>query len=291
MQDGALLGEHYHFVILTSARELFYSKTTIELSDIDSVVLYGGLDYSLDTSVMLAEAMVYDSLPLNSFRNSRDVRGDSIFLPLPQSEKEVKSIGNTFSKNGITPALLEGSKGSEESFISMSGHAPTILHLATHGFYYSPNDTNQSVAFLQGYRDAMMLTGLAFAGANRAWQGKQLPDGVLGGVLSAYNISNLDFRNTELLVLSACHSGDGQATPDGLFGLQRAFKKAGVKTMILSLWDVDDNVGAEFMTLFYETMLSDVAHMHKRAAFNKAKAIIRDKYPEPYYWAGFVMLD
>lgn len=291
MQDGSLLGEHYEFVRLTSARELFRNKSTIALSEIDSVVLYGGLDYSLDTSVMLAEAKVYDSLPLNSFRNSRDVRGDSIFSPLPQSEKEVKSIGKTLSKNGITPALLEGAKGSEESFISMSGHAPTILHLATHGFYYSPKDTNQSIEFLQGYKDAMMLTGLAFSGANQAWQGKQLPDGVLGGVLSAYGISNLDFRNTELLVLSACHSGDGEATPEGLFGLQRAFKKAGVRTMILSLWDVDDNVGAEFMARFYEILFSDVTNMHKRAAFNKAKNTIREKYPEPYYWAGFVMLD
>ena len=75
----------------------------------------------------------------------------------------------------------------------------------------------------------------------------------------------------------------------GYCGFQRA--PDGSLNLILSLWDVDDNVGAEFMTLFYETMLSDVAHMHKRAAFNKAKAIIRDKYPEPYYWAGFVMLD
>ena len=73
--------------------------------------------------------------------------------------------------------------------------------------------------------------------------------------------------------------------------MQRAFKKAGVKTMVMSLWEVSDMVATEFMTCFYKNLLDKVNAFDKRKAFDKAKSLIREKYPEPYYWAGFVMLD
>ena len=73
--------------------------------------------------------------------------------------------------------------------------------------------------------------------------------------------------------------------------MQRAFKKAGVKTLIMSLWNVSDVVGTEFMNLFYENLLDKDNHFDKRRAFEKAKSAIREKYPEPFYWACFVMLD
>ena len=137
----------------------------------------------------------------------------------------------------------------------------------------------------------MSLSGLVMSGGNAAWLGKELPKGVLGGILTASNIARLDLSDTKLIVLSACRSGKGQATSEGLYGLQRAFKKAGVKTMIMSLWDVSDVVGTEFMNIFYDNLLDKVNHYDKRNAFENAKSAIRKKYPEPFYWAGFVMLD
>ena len=137
----------------------------------------------------------------------------------------------------------------------------------------------------------MSLSGLVMAGGNRAWTGKALPEGVLGGILTASDIASLDLSDVELVVLSACRTGDGEATAEGLYGLQRAFKKAGVKTMVMSLWDVDDMVATELMTAFYKNLLDESYAMDKRKAFDAAKSLIRDKYREPYYWAGFVMLD
>lgn len=291
MADGSLLGDHYRIVRLSSARELFRSNPTLNMKANDSVVLYGGLAYSVDTSSMLAEATMYDSLPIYDLRNRRSLRGDSIFRSLPLSKTEVETIEKIVSERGFKSKVCKGSGGTEESFVNLSGRAPAVLHLATHGFFYSSRDTNRSVSFLQGYNDAMMLTGLVFSGANRAWLGKPLPGGVMSGVLSASGIATLNFRNTEMLVLSACHSGSGEATPEGLYGLQRAFKRAGVKTLVLSLWEVDDEVGAKFMILFYEYLFEEKNHWDKRAAFEKAKKTIRKKYPEPFYWAGFVMLD
>ena len=102
---------------------------------------------------------------------------------------------------------------------------------------------------------------------------------------------NLDFKGTDLLVLSACKTGQGKVTAEGVFGLQRAFKKAGVGTIIMSLWNVDDKVTSEFMIAFYEQLTDKANNWNKRKAFEQTKEIIRKEHPDPYYWAAFVMLD
>ena len=80
-------------------------------------------------------------------------------------------------------------------------------------------------------------------------------------------------------------------TAEGVFGLQRAFKKAGVGTIIMSLWNVDDKVTSEFMVAFYEQLTDKANTWNKRKAFEQTKEIIRKEHPDPYYWAAFVMLD
>ena len=172
----------------------------------------------------------------------------------------------------------------------MHGKAPKVLHMATHAFYYTPEGA-ETIDYLKGYSDAMMLSGIVLSGGNAAWLGKALPEGVLGGILTANNIAHLDLKGTEMVVLSACQSGQGKATSEGLYGLQRAFKKAGAGTMVLALWDVSDKVATEFMTTFYERLASRHCRWDKRKAFEKAKSIIRNKYPDPFHWAAFVMQD
>lgn len=291
MGDGTLLGEHYHFVRLSSARELVNLKKNlnIELATMNTnAVLYGGLLYDMVAQDWETEVSKYDVAPLLAVRGDI-LQGDSIPL-LPGSKKEVDAIERVMKERGLTVESLTGKHGTEESFINMSGKAPQMLHIATHGFFYTPDEA-QTVDYLQGYKDAMSLSGLIMSGGNAAWTGKELPEGVLGGILTAANIARLDLDNTDLVVLSACHSGKGQATPEGLYGLQRAFKKSGVQTMIMSLWNVSDVVGTEFMTLFYKNLLDNSDNFDKRQAFEKTRSAIRAKYPEPFYWAGFVMLD
>ena len=292
MEDGTLLGEHYHFVRLSSARELVNldKRPDIDIAMANTnAVLYGGLLYDLEANDWEAEAKKYDVSSLLAVRGDI-VRGDSIYRPLPGSKREVDAIEQIMKSHQLKVESYTGKRGTEESFLNMSGQAPQILHVATHGFFYTPDEA-QKVDYLRGYEDAMSLSGLIMSGGNAAWCGKELPEGVLGGILTASNISRLDLSNTKLTVLSACQSGKGQATPEGLYGLQRAFKKAGVKTIIMSLWNVSDVVGTEFMNLFYENLLDKDNNFDKRKAFEKAKSTIREKYPEPFYWACFVMLD
>lgn len=289
LPDGSLLGSHYHFVRLSSARELVKMKSNAIGCKDDTAVLYGGLQYDVETTAMAEESKKYDLSNLLAIRGEI-ARGDSIFHDLQGTKEEILKIENILKDNKwqVTPYM--GKNGTEESFLDMNGKSPRLLHLATHGFYYTPNKA-EDVDYLKGYTDAMSLSGLVMSGGNAAWLGKQLPKGVLGGILTANDIARLDLSNTDMVVLSACQTGQGKATSEGLYGLQRAFKKAGVGTIVMSLWSVSDKITSEFMTTFYERLADTHNAWNKRKAFEEAKQIIRKKHPDPYYWAAFVMLD
>ena len=286
LSDGTTLGQHYDFVRLTSAREIVNAHHSNKMNR--TATLYGGLQYSLDPQKMEEESKVYEKSDLAGLVRSE--YGESGFKDLCNTKDEVRKIEKTLVDNGFSVKAYLGSKGNAESFVALNGKSPSIVHIATHGFYYTPDEAKDK-DFLSGYTDAMSLSGLVFAGGNAAWLGKKNVDGVLGGVLTAKDIANLDFKGTDLLVLSACKTGQGKVTAEGVFGLQRAFKKAGVGTIIMSLWNVDDKVTSEFMVAFYEQLTDKANNWNKRKAFEQTKEIIRKKHPDPYYWAAFVMLD
>lgn len=286
LSDGTTFGQHYDFVRLTSAREIVNAHHSSKINR--TATLYGGLQYSLDPQKMEEESKAYGKSDLAGLVRSE--YGVSGFKDLRNTKDEVKKIEKTLVDNGFSVKAYLGSKGNAESFVALDGKSPSIVHIATHGFYYTPDEAKDK-DFLRGYTDAMSLSGLVFAGGNAAWLGKKNVDGVLGGVLTAKDIANLDFKGTDLLVLSACKTGQGKVTAEGVFGLQRAFKKAGVGTIIMSLWNVDDKVTSEFMVAFYEQLTDKANNWNKRKAFEQTKEIIRKKHPDPYYWAAFVMLD
>ena len=289
LTDGTLLGDHYNFIRLSSARELTNIKKKIILPKNPTATLFGGLKYNMDASTMLAKAKEHPTPTLYATRGNT-INGDLGFEELPYTKQEIISIDSILKSHHWQTSVKTDTDGTEESFVCMHKCSPQILHIATHGFYYTPKNA-ENVEFLKGHSEAMTLSGIILSGANLAWSGKPLPEGVHGGVLTAYNISQLDLSNTELVVLSTCQSGQGEATSEGLYGLQRAFKKAGVSTIIMTLWKVDDNATKDFMITFYKQLAN--TNWNTRLAFKQTKDIIRktDKYNDPYYWAAFIMLD
>lgn len=284
--DGKLLSEHYKFVRLSSARELVRKNGKARKPA--KARLYGGLKYDMSADSMLAESSKYDLSHLLAETRS-DVRGDSLFGQLPNTLEEIDYIASILRTSGVCVTPYSGMQGTEESFLAMSGNSPDILHIATHGFYYTPNEA-AAFGYLNGYNDAMMLSGLVMSGGNAAKRGETLAEGVMDGILSAGDIAKMKLRNTDLVVLSACQTGLGKVTSEGVYGLQRAFKLAGVKSIVMTLWNVDDQVTKQFMIQFYKKLVE--FKWDRRRAFDAAREHIRGLYPEsPYYWAGFVMID
>ncbi|MBR5982922.1 MAG: CHAT domain-containing protein [Bacteroidales bacterium] len=248
-------------------------------------VLYGGIYYDSDTTTMKQESDRYStrSATYSSFAdfNRNEDRGSLNYLP--GTKTEVENIEGKMKKKKVTTSLYEGSQANEESFKALSGSDISVLHIATHGFFL-PTDEK-----LFGDQ-SLVQSGLLLSGANYAWQNQQIPEGIEDGILTAKEISFMDLRKTDLVVLSACQTALGEITGEGVFGLQRGFKKAGVRTIIMSLWPVDDNATLLMMTEFYTNITKG---MSKREAFLAAQNKVKTTpgFENPRYWAAFIMLD
>lgn len=210
-------------------------------------------------------------------------------------------VASRLENEGISTTVYSGMDAQEESFVNLSGvNAPSVIHLATHGYYVQGTGSLQikSKVSLSGsgdipFRssaDPLLRSGLLMSGANLAWKGANLPAAVEDGILTAKEVSNLDLKYTQLVVLSACQSGLGDVKgSEGVEGLQRGFKMAGVKYLIMSLWEVPDHETTEFMRTFYDNWCG---RTNIRNAFRATQVIMKDKYKnEPHKWAGFVLFE
>ena len=244
----------------------------------ESASLMGGFDYGSSVSSP-------DSANGDFFRGFNRTTGwDDI-----ESKEEIAGIN--LSLNKITKvSLVMGAGANEATIKSVSGDSPSILHLATHGFYLGFPEA-RGFAYYSSYGDNWIpedvRCGLILSGANDAWLGRVAAGGN-DGTLTAKEINGLDLSKTELVVLSACQTGLGENTSEGTYGLMRAFKNAGVGAIIMSLWKVNDNATILFMTTFYKQLATG---KERHVAFNKAQETVRKKFPEARYWAAFVMVD
>lgn len=292
--NGRRANEKWNLYRVSSTRELCMEKPTV---DINSAVLYGGLKYTMDDDELLAASRTYSREDMQSA--TRGFVADSTMRKgwnyLPETKTEVEAIAQMCESYNVRAEIFSETSGNEESFKALSGKKTPIIHLATHGFFYK-NEEVTNVPFFNAFNfdqmpqkpdNSLKRSGLILAGGQKAWLGEAIPDSVEDGILLAEEIAMMDLTGTDLVVLSACETGLGEITSEGVFGLQRAFKKAGVQTIIMSLWNVNDLAASLFMRVFYQEWLSGKT---KHEAFAIAQNIVRESY-EGNDWAAFIMLD
>jgi len=301
--DGRILSDKYALVRLGSSRTLVV-PATVQPDLANRALLYGGIRYE-------PAAIAEGQMPKTAVgQGTVHEPGGAFALPdeailqkkqpwnfLQGTETEVADINKLLEKNKFDSKVLSGSQATEESFHALVAEnaSPRILHLATHGFFF-PDPKTTSARFetsptFEISDHPMIRSGLILAGGNHAWAtGKPLREGMEDGILTAYEISQMNLSNTELVVLSACETGLGDISGnEGVYGLQRAFKIAGAKYLIMSLWQVPDQETSVFMTAFYRHWLEGKKSIPD--AFRATQRDLRERFVNPYQWAGFVLVE
>ena len=278
------LADRYRFVRLGSTRTLALPDATGDFHPGLPAALFGGISYDAITNVETVQDVSH-----GASGRSRSWGGEN-WPYLPGTASEVQAIAPVLKKAGYNVRVFTGADAHEAQFKSFSAEqaAPAILHLATHGFFLPPS-AGEAVGLRAN--QPLMRSGLLLAGANAAWQsGKPTEGATEDGILTAYEIAQMNLKNTGLVVLSACETGLGDiAGSEGVYGLQRAFKIAGARYLIMSLWKVPDEQTAVLMTRFYENWLEQ--DMPVPEAFRVAQQEFRATGLAPEAWAGFVLLE
>lgn len=299
IRSDSLMSEKYHLYRLSNTRELMSRKSVSPKVGNRKAILFGGINYDFSQEDWASASSHHNDTQLLALRsNEGDGRGaQNVSLSYLQGTKtEVDAISSVLKGNRVKHAFFSGNDATEDAFKNLSNQGVTSMHIATHGFY----STDTTVEELDKYGrprfaakedKSMMQNGLYFAGANANFYGEDIPVNVNDGMLTAQEVSYLDFTDCGLVTLSACETGLGEVSGEGVFGLQRGFKKAGVNSILMSLWKVDDEATCKLMTEFYTNWIAK--QMTKYDALEAAKKVVRETkgWEDPKYWAAFILLD
>ena len=258
MPDGKHVINKYYVTYLTSTKDLFRPEAQIFNK---KAYLFGNPAFNPDN--------VEDHLNLSS---------------LPGSESEISQIGSILNDGWDLKTYLK--KDANELKIR-SAYNPTVLHIATHGFF---GDQYNFISANSPINNPLFKSGIYLTGASVTFS--RFINGIAtipenDGILTAYEAMNLDLSRTRLVVLSACESGLGDIeNGEGVYGLQRAFMVAGARNIITSLTKVDDAATSELMIHFYKkfTETNNVSESLRHAQLK-----LKEKYNDPKVWGAFIL--
>ncbi len=277
------LRDRLRVVQMSSTADIPQVKASRKPTDL-TAKLWGGIDYGSVGCSGVRKPEVDLTRELADLRKG--------VAPLPESKTEVEKIARILRDS--IKGLYTGDAADEKSAKAMDREKVTVIHFATHG-YYLPEDTistdNGTNRPLQdGTRLGTILSrsGLLMAGANNT-----LRRGVIGGddgILTAGEIVRLHLRDVDLAVLSACSTGDGDRgnLTGVIYGVANAFKTAGVRQVLMTLWDIPDSTTAIGMEAFYEALAQ--GHDPETALDHLRSRLADLGYTSPYYQAPFVLL-
>lgn len=294
--NGSYLGEHFAFQYVYSGRELL-RYPALPTSGVGLFAVYDP-DYDASPIKRLssiegdpewrsgAEDEVY------AVRNVRPMceKLDSLDLPrLANTRSEVRRVVDAWQESSAEPVEeYDGARACEETIKHRAG-GHRFVHIATHGYYVETACRNESPNWSYFTQEPMLYSGLLLSGANLSGRGAEKV-GAEDGILTAHEVSSIDLHGTQLVILSACETGLGEAsTSQGTFGLSRAFQMAGARQVVSALWPVSDAASIEVMEKIYSSSDKTIAEALQEFAIEKIKADrAAGRVTDPFYWAPYV---
>ncbi|MFZ1808233.1 MAG: CHAT domain-containing tetratricopeptide repeat protein, partial [Cyclobacteriaceae bacterium] len=262
--DGKYVIDNSNIVIVSNTKDLYLRK------------IKSKIEGSSNTATMFGNPTFYITASNGNIPS------------LPGTEKEVAQLQVLLNNQGWNTSEYTEASASEEQLKEVD--SPKIFHIATHGFYTPDNTSDDSIGENEAERteNPLLKTGLLLKGAGDLLDKTKYNYNIENGILTAYEAMNLNLDKTDLVVLSACETGLGEiSNGEGVYGLQRAFLVAGAKTLIMSMFKVDDAATQKLILNFYRKWLSTG---NLRQSFTDAKIELRTEYPDPIFWGAFMMI-
>ncbi len=289
LKDKYQINYYNSYVDFTEKKDYFLNRKTTK-----SAVLFGDMQYDLTRNDLQNIHRINATRSMNmGFLFDKSI-GKFPLNPLPATKAEVDSIADILDACKIRSILkYTGNEAIEERFYTLDNTPTDILHIATHGFYFPSKKQKKSNFFMPSFSrnsidESYTRSGLFFAGASNTINKDKRMMQFADGILTAYEVKNMNLESIKLVVLSACLTGIGDIEQnEGIIGLSRAFKIAGVDNLIISLWSVPSYQTTEFMTDFYTNMSKGLS---LDEAFRQTQQTMSEQYNNPYYWAGFVLM-
>lgn len=268
--EGQFVLDQNEVVLVSNTKDLLQrkAKSTSTWSNVNPLLaLMGNPEY-------------YEAL------NPEELAPESRLESLSGAEEEIYAIRKIFKDRADWQSMvLLNEQVTEDTLKAVL--SPTILHVATHGFFLDSKEEEQS-SLLEIARNPLLKSGLLLSSSGDFFSPNIYELNRKSGILTAYEVMSLNYTQTELVVLSACETGLGEVvTGEGVFGLQRAFLVAGAEALVMSLFQVSDETTQELMILFYTSLLETG---DKRAAFYHAMRTMKAKYEQPIHWGAFIMV-
>ncbi|NUQ24377.1 MAG: CHAT domain-containing protein [Saprospiraceae bacterium] len=294
LPGGDYAGFRYDLRNIGSPRDLL-QDSPLYASELKDALVYGGIQYDIDDkqlSCLSEQTASQNSSGIAQARRSGACNEKLSFLAKTRQESD--HVATILHTNRIPVVAKQGCEASEDHFKAACNklQSLSLIHLPTHGKFCRPPISNDGVTKGSDIvANPLMYSSLALAGYNRKVAGLPMPQHLEDGELTAYEVSHFLLLETKLVVLSACVSGLGETqSTEGVFGLQRAFRLAGARHVLVSLWQVDDAATTLLMQYFYHNWLNK--KMDARQALRAAQQKMQQskEYDHPYYWAGFVFI-
>jgi CHAT domain-containing protein/tetratricopeptide (TPR) repeat protein len=290
IETGNYLIDEQNIHLVTSITH--FNQEVKSSESVNDVHIFGNPDYNWKNEITEENILPYEIYISDQGESGMYYMRDKIKQQILWNEllyvdgvkfHEVELLDDMYKYEGYITNIYNQSTEIEAQLKSLK--SPHTLHISTHGYFMEDDDINPGK-----YLDNQLLhSGLIFSGSYDYLDNEKSSSSLQDGLLTAFEIADLELDETELIFLSHCETGLGIVhNGNAITNFQHAFQEAGVESLIMTMWTTEAEYELEFMNLFYYHWLYE--NMTKKEAFIQSVQIMKNSYEKPYYWGSFIFV-